>query len=113
MSHYLHSIERLFFHVKIFNSLSHADSLFTGASDPNRLTLYRTYVLLARPAEVQLLDVYQRSDQGWISKELMWSVTTSAPHQRRTAGPNAGLSIPTFVSGIRKTKHIRSPRIGR
>jgi hypothetical protein len=72
----LPSIERHFFPVKVFTSLSHADSSFVGESDISCLKLYHTYVLLVHPAQGHMLDMYQRSDQGWTSNELGWSVAT-------------------------------------
>jgi hypothetical protein len=68
---------------------------------------------LGAPGQGQTLDVYLRPVY-WVRPRhiLRWWLATSLPHGR-TAGPNAGLHVSTYVLGIGQTNTSGSNRIDR
>jgi hypothetical protein len=102
--------------LRFFSSLSHDDSSFVGASDVSQFSVqYNTYFWRARP----------RPDARRVPKARLLSQTPAYPEvatrhiiatslpQRRTAGPNTGLCISTYVLGIGQTNTSGSSRIDR
>ncbi len=105
--------EVIFYPIKVFSSLSHDDSSFVGASDVSQISVPYEYVLCGVPGQGQTLDVYQRPDYWVRSRHILrCRLATSLPYHR-TAGPNAGLHVPTYVLGIGQTDTSGSTRINR
>ncbi len=69
------------------------------------LKLYHMYIPLVCPTQGQMLNVYQRSDRGWTSKELRWSAATSVP-------PNAGLLVPILNTCLVSDRPNKTDSLG-